>query len=275
MLFGRRVQVEIGPEGGVGVRLPELRVAFKVKHKASKAVGTATIKVWNASPTSIGLLRQPKATIRLIVGYPSRERLIFQGSPIKGGIDVKVDGPDRILEVDGADGGRAYTATFLQLSFATGSTFGQVLAQVLTQTQWARGFIDPTVESVSLPHGAVLTGRPAEVLDRLAATVPPAGADWFVRDGAVYVVARGQTTPEVAPLLSSTQGNLIGSPVATKEGVKVKALIDATMRPGMAFVVQSVGLNGTYVAKDVEFDGDSGWDNDFYMTIAGKPVGVP
>ncbi|HEX5201305.1 MAG TPA: hypothetical protein VFW27_15340 [Actinoplanes sp.] len=275
MLFGRKVIVEIGPEGGVGVRLPDLRVAFRCEHKASKSANTATIKIWNPSPTSIGRLRVPLTVLRLIVGYPPGERLIFQGSPVKGGITLHVDGPDRVLEVDLADGGRAYTSTFLQLAFATGSTFGQVLAQVLAQTRWARGFVDPSVESVSLPHGAALTGRPAEVLDRLAAAVPVPGADWFVRDNAVYIVRRGQTTPEVAPLLSSTQGNLIGSPTQTKDGVKVRALIDATMRPGMRFDVQSVGLNGSYVARDVVFDGDSGWDAPFYMDVSGKTLGTP
>jgi hypothetical protein len=273
-LLGRSVVVEIGPEGGTGVRLADLRVGFRVEHKASKAANTARIRVWNPSPTSIGLLRAPLAAIRLLVGY-GQPRLIFQGPPVKGGIEVKTDGPDRVLEVDAADGGRAYASTFLQLSFATGSTFGQVLTQVLAQTQWARGFVDPAVETVSLPHGLVLTGRPAEALDRLAAAVPPAGADWFVRDNAVYVVRRGQSTPEVAPLLSSTQGNLIGSPTVDKDGVKVTALIDATMRPGMAFVVASAAVSGTYIARDVTFEGDSGWDQAFYMKVSGKPLGIP
>jgi hypothetical protein len=273
-LFGRSVVVEIGPEGGAGVRLAELRVAFRCTHKAGKGVNTAKVRIWNPSPTSVGQLRAPLAAIRLLVGY-GQPRLIFQGPPVRGGIEQRIDGPDRVLEVDAADGGRAYASTFLQLSLATGSTFGQVLAQVLAQTQWARGFVDPAVETVSLPHGLVLTGRPSEVLDRLAAAVPPAGADWFVRDNAVYVVARGASTPEVAPLLSSTQGNLIGSPTVTKEGVKVKALIDATMRPGMAFVVESAGVNGTYIARDVTFTGDSGWEQVFYMELEGKPAGVP
>lgn len=269
-LFGRSVAVEIGPEGGAGVRLAELRVNFRCSHSASKAVNTAKVRIYNPAPASVGLLRAPLAAIRLLVGY-DQPRLIFQGPPVKGGIELRVDGPDRVLEVDAADGGRAYASTFLQLSFATGSTFGQVLATILGQTQWARGFVDPAVESVSLPHGLVLTGRPQEALDRLAAA---ASADWFVRDNAVYVVRRGQSTPEVAPLFSATQGNLIGSPTVTKDGVKVRALLDATMRPGMAFVVQSAGVNGTYIARDVVFTGDSGWEQAFYVDITGKPAGV-
>lgn len=273
-LFGRSVAVEIGPEGGTGLRLADLRVSFRCAHKSGKAANTATVRIFNPAPTSIGLLRAPLAALRLLVGYDV-PRLIFQGTPVRGGIDLRAEGPDRVLEVDLADGGRAYAETMLQVSLTTPSTFGQVLALVLAQTLWARGYIDPAIEAISLPHGIVLMGRPAEVMDRLAAAAVPFGAQWFVRDGALYVVPRGQSTPEVAPLLSSTQGNLIGSPTTTKTGIKVRALIDATMRPGRAFVVQGAAVSGTYVARDVTFTGDSGFDNPFWMDIDGRPVGVP
>lgn len=273
-LFGRAVAVEIGPEGGPGVRLADLRVSFRCTYKAGK-VGTGTVNIYNASPTSAGLLRQPRATIRLLAGYVPSPRLLFQGTPDRDGVVLAQRGADRVLEVDATDGGRGYVETFLNVSFATATTFGQVLTTILSNTQWSRGFIDPAVESVALPHGIALTCRPSEAMARLAAAVPPAGADWFVRDNALYVVARGRSTPETAPLISSTQGNLIGPPTTTKNGIKLRALIDATMRPGRTIIVQSVGINGTYVARDVAFVGDSGWDSEFYMEITAKPVGVP
>lgn len=273
-LFGRQVAIEIGPEGGVGVRHTGLRVSFRVEHKASKAVSTAEIAIYNPAPTTIGALRVPGTAIRLLVGYDV-PRVIFQGPPVKNGLDLQVRGPDRVFTVDAADGGRAYVGTAMNTSLTTPSTFGQVLALILAQTLWFRGYIDPSVEGISLPHGIVLQGRPAEILDRLAAAVPPLGADWFIRDNSLYIVPRGQATPEVAPLISSVQGNLIGSPTPTKEGVKVQALIDATMRPGRSFIVQSLLVNGTYVARDVTFEGDSGYEQPFYMTITGRPLGVP
>jgi hypothetical protein len=276
-LFGRTVFVEIGPAaGGAGLRLPaDLRVSFRVEFKSSKAVNTGSIRVYNPAPTSVAALRVPGSVIRLFAGYGGAARLLFAGDPTKDGIDIKSDGADQVLDVDAADGGLTYARTFLQVSFATSTTFGQVLAVVLAQTQWALGFVDPRVSNVVLPHGIVLVGRPAEVMDRLAAAVPAFGADWFVRDGAVYVVVRGGSTPEVAPLISSVQGNLVGSPNGTAKGVKLRALIDATMRPGRSFVLQSKGWNGTFVAKDVTFTGDSGYASDFYMDITGTPVGVP
>lgn len=274
-LLGRSVWVEIGPENGVGFRLADLRVSFKVEFKAAKSGGTATIRIYNPAPTSIALLRAPLSTIRLLAGYGGVPRVLFAGTPVKGGIVYRVEAPDRVLEVDAHDGGRSYVDSFLRISIVTPTTFGAVLALILAETQWVRGAIDLSIESVSLPHGIVLTGRPAEVMDRLAAAVQPLGADWYVRDGALYVVRRGAATAEVAPLLSSTQGNLIGWPTATKTGVRLRALVDASMRPGRSFIVQSLGVNGTYVATDVTFTGDSGYEQNYYMDIDAKPIGVP
>lgn len=274
-LFGRNVYVDIVPPVGLAIRVPDLRVSFKVELKSSKTVNKASIRIYNPSPATIALLHIPKTSLRLMVGYGTFPRLLFIGTPIKDGIDLKVEGPDRILDIDAADGGAGYVGTFLNVSFSTPTTFGQVLATVLAATQWSQGFVDPAISAVVLPYGIVLVGRPSEVLDRLAAASLPVGADWYVRDGAVYVVPKGTATPEVAPLISSTQGNLIGSPNYTKKGIKVKALIDATMRPGRLFIVESAGWGGPFIAKDVTFNGDSGWDNQFYMEITAKPAGVP
>jgi hypothetical protein len=273
-LFGRQVWIEIGPEAGAGVRHSGLRVSFRVEHKASKAVNTAEISIYNPAPTTISALAIPGTVLRLLVGYDV-PMVIFQGPPVKDGIELKREGADKILKVDAADGGRAYVGTTFNTSFTTPTTFGQVLALVLAETLWFRGDIDPQIEAISLPHGIVLQGRPAEIMDRLAAAALPLGADWFVRDNALYVVTRGTATAEVAPLLSSTTGNLIGSPTQTKAGCKVRALIDATMRPGRSFTVQSLLVNGLYVCKDVTFTGDSGYDSAFWMDLTGRPMGVP
>jgi hypothetical protein len=272
-LFGRKVAVEIGPAvGGAALRIEDLRISFRAEFKASKTVNKASVRIYNPSQTTVAALRLPGVVVRLFAGYEPQARLLFVGAPVKDGIDVKVDGGDQTLDIDAADGGDKYASTFLRLSFATSTTFGQVLAQVLAQTQWALGFVDPRVSNVVLPHGIVLVGRPAEILDRLAAAVPAFGADWFVRDNALYIVVRGGSTPEVGPLISSTAGNLVGSPNGTAKGVKLRALIDATMRPGRSFVLQSKGWNGTFVAKDITFQGDSGFSSEFHMHITGEPL---
>jgi len=274
-LFGRTVAVQIGVEGAISPSIGKLRVGFRVEHKAEKHPSKAQIRIYNPAPSTIGLLQLPRVSVRLLVGYDPLPRLIFQGSPVTDGIGMSTEGPDKILKIEASDGGRAYTSTLINVSFVTPTTFGQVLAAVLLQTQWARGFIGIN-EAFVFPHGIVLVGTPTDVLDRLAEATPP-GADWFIRDNALYMVIRGTATPEVAPLLSSLQGNLIGSPVQTKEGIRCKGLIDSTMRPGRSFVVESTNalVSGLYTARDVTFTGDSGFATPYYMELAAKPLGVP
>ncbi len=89
-LFGRHVLVDLGTEGATGVRLnddpnvPQLRVAFRVEMTRSSDPHKATIRVWNPSPVTVGLMQAPRAAVRLFVGYDV-PRLVFVGNPIRNG----------------------------------------------------------------------------------------------------------------------------------------------------------------------------------------------
>lgn len=271
-LFDRIVTLEIGPPGVPGVLISGLRIAFNVKHSVSGQPSKGRITVYGASPSTVGLLRTPGAVVRLRAGYEGIPKLIFQGTPVKGGIQRDIQGSEQVLSIDAADGGRAFVGSFINLTFAAPTTFGQILDTVLARTQWGKGFINVPLTTVM--SKVVLFGRAPEILDRLARSVVPS-ADWYVRDNALYMVLTGTPTPDVAPVLSSIAGNLISSPVQTKKGVRCKALLDATMRGGRQFVVQSVDarVNGTYIARDVTFSGDS-YADPFYMVLEGRPVGA-
>ncbi len=275
MLFNRVVRVEWGVPGTQGVRLEGLRTSFRVQHTADRTPSKAVIEIYNVSRQSLIALDSPDVQVRLYAGYGTLPRLLFLGTPVRAGVSLTTQGPDRILRVECGDGLRAFTNVAISASFTTGSNFGQVLDLVLSRTGWAVGAIDPAVRAASLPSGAVLFGRPTDILDRVVGTLPAPGAVWFVRDNALYVVRRGQATPEQAPLLSVAQGNLVGSPTATVEGVKARALIDATMRPGRAFTVESARVRGVFVCRDAVFSGDSGYAQPWYMDLTGRPRGAP
>jgi hypothetical protein len=268
-LFGRRVAVEFGLPGEAGLRHEGLRISFDVDHTASREPNKGKVHVYNPAPTTIAAAQAKGAVMRLFVGY-GVPRLIFQGNPVKNGIRTVWEGPDRILQVEAADGGAAFVQAITPVSFATGTDFGQVLDHVLEETGWARGSV-VVPEGAQLPYGVVLTGRAAEVLDRIAAAV---GARWWVEDGAVNIVTRGEAVPTTAPLISARAGSLIGVPSPTDAGIEVTALIDAGMRPGRAFVLESDAYNGQYIAGDVKFKGDSGFDREFHMKITAKQAGA-
>lgn len=266
-LFGRVVEVELGVAGAPGRRIRDLRIAFRCKHSDTSESNTATVQVWNVAPETVALAQREGATLRVLAGYETTTvRQVFEGDILPGGVRVRRQGADRVLELEAADGLRGLQRT-VTISAVRGVTVEALLGQVLAQTGWARGVISIDT-SATLPQGVTHVGPPGPVLDRITRAT---GGAWYVRDGALYVTPAGAPVPEEAPEFSSVAGNLVGTPQPTDDGVEVTVLLDAGMRPGRRFVVASSSINGTFVATDVAFVGDNGWDKAFYATIVGVP----
>ena len=269
-LFGRVVYVDVDSPTAAGKRIQGLRIGFRANHRGSRALSTASVDIYNPNQTTVGLFRDRNAVVRLWAGYGSSVRQLFEGNPIRDGVDLtQTAGGDRILNVELADGGTGFTDAFISESFTSQTSWSEVINIILRETGWARGEIAIPV-GYTLPGGGVFMTRASELLDRAAALVPPVGGTWFVRDGALYIVPLRVATGESELLISSTKGNLKGTPVPTEKGVHVTALIDATMRAGRSFRVESRYVKGRFVANDVQFNGDSGFAVPFDMTITGQ-----
>jgi len=267
-LYGRTVVVELGPEGGRGTRIEGLRVHFRIEHSSAPEPNRGVVELYNPAPTTIALARAPRSLVRVLAGYNNVERQIGQGEPVRNGVAVRTQGPDRVLRIEFADGGRAYASTLLNLSWSTSTTFAQLVDQVLVATRWARGPITADL-SGTLPYGGHFVGRPRELLDRICPLLRPRGAIWHVRDGALVITPRGGSTPESVPLISSASGNLVGSPGPTETGVQLVALLDDSVRPGRRVQLQSRDYSGTFTVTDATFVGDSGFETPFYVEATG------
>lgn len=279
-LFGREVTLALGQAGAVGVALSGLRIAFRVRMDRGRSPHEASIRIWNANPLTLAALEAgPAPTVLLSVGYgdplapdaPGIPRQIFIGEVAKDGLRIEREGVDRIAEIEAKDSPGAYQLGRVGLTFTTPVPMSQVVAAVAAQLLLPVGGIS-VVPDVTLTQGGTFSGAARDVLDRLAASV---GADWWITDGVFYFQPKGAPSPGLVPLFSSLAGNLIGQPVKKDRGkVEIKALLDASMRPGLSFVVASASVNGTYIADSVEFIGDSGFDQPFYVVIVGRPPGT-
>lgn len=283
MLFGRQVALQFGTETTPGRSFTDLTVGFRVELARAGRPGTARIEVKNLDRTSIAQLQTPRAIVQLLAGYDV-PRMIFRGNPVKNGVTTRQQGATSITTIDAHDGGRAYQDATVNVSFSTETSLAQVFEVVAAQLGLPRGTIrlPPGGDVLRFPHGCVLSGKASTVLDRLARA---AAADWFVRDGVLQFVGQGTDTGETAVVFSSANGNLIGSPspktptaastpsaTAPRPGtIEITGLLDPSMRPGRLFVVESPTLTGTYIARDVTFVGDSGFETAFYAVITGEP----
>jgi hypothetical protein len=290
-LWGRHVLVDLGTEGATGVRLnddpnaPQLRVAFRVEMTRSSDPHKATIRVWNPSPVTVGLMQAPRAAVRLFVGYDV-PRLVFVGNPIRNGVRLDREGPDRILVIEAKDGGRAYAEGFVSASYGGATSREQVLDACAKALGLPRGTTRfPADATLSWPQGLTLSEAARSVLDRICAATR---THWMITDGALVIIPSDGDTGDRATRFSSRTGNLIGAPTlrvaeppattATGStggkpgGIEVKGLLDASMRPGRAFVVESADVNGTFIARDVTFEGDSGYESPYYVSMTGDPM---
>lgn len=272
LLYGRRVFVDLGVEGGTAQRYEGVRIGFTVDGNDGSEPNKAAIEVYNASREALSRMQEDGAFIRLSAGYQSLggARLLFEGQPIEGG--VKLDrrgGVDRVLVVEAQDGGTVYRTSHIAESYATATTSGQLFAALADKMGVPLGSVDGVVGSVSFPYGISLTGPVRQHLDRVAAM---SGARWQIRDGALQVWAVGGSTGEEAVLFSAAAGNLIESPKPTDDGIEVTALLAPTLRPGKPFRVESEFYTGNYVATEVKFRGDSGFSRDFYVTAKGTAL---
>lgn len=265
-LFGRQVILQLGTEGGTGKSFEGFRVTFDVKMSKSSTPNSAVIEAYNLNPASIALAQDPAAVVRLFVGYDV-PRQIFQGNPITNGVRLDRRGPDRVLRLELQDGGRAWQDARVSISYSTSTTLRQVYDAISAQLALPAGTVR-IAEDFTFPQGITLSGPVREVLDRLATST---SAEWFIRDGAIQWIGSGEDTGEQAVVFSAAAGNLVGSPVPKDNGVEVTALLAPSLRPGKVFSLESEDYNGLYVAGDVGFKGDSGWDRPFYVTTSGTP----
>lgn len=267
MMFGRKVTLQIGQPDTVGRSFTDLRIAFRVDMTRDATPNSASILAYNLSPESIALIQRPGSVVRLLAGYDV-PRLVFVGDPIRDGVRLEKRGPDRILSIEAQDGGNRYRATRVHVSFATDTTVDQVFEHVAEQMGLPTGYV--RIDRLKrFPSGVVLSGDARDVLDRIATM---SGADWTITDGTLNVIPKGEASGEPAVKFSTEQGNLIGSPSKMGNGgVEIVGLLEPALRPGRSFVVKSSILTGAYVATEVSFVGDSGFDNPYYTIATGVP----
>lgn len=273
-MFGRVMELHFGVPGQTGRRVTGLRMAAHVEMDRSSTANRAVITVWGASDATAGAVQQEGVVVRLLAGHrDSGVRQIFTGRPIKHGVKPTLDnGNQRVLVIEATDAGVDIAGAHVTLARATASSAAAVLTDLTSQLGLPLGEV-ALPDDVAWPYGVNLTGPVGDALDRIVAAT---GGDWFVRDGALYVLGAGRGVTEEASVYSTTEPlrNLVGEPTPTKEGVEVTVLCDPAMRPGRPFTVHSERVTGTYVARDVVFDLDSGFDNVFYTRVTGRPRAV-
>lgn len=265
-LFGRTLDVRIGPGGGIGRSWTELRCEFNVSRSLRKDPNTASISLYNVDPVSRGLITTG-AVVQLFAGYGPIPTLLFEGTIAKRGVVAESKGAERVVTIEAGDGELAFTSIRHDRNY--GSTTNQIiLASILETMGLGLAPGEPLVPLV-YPLGISFVGPAQDALDRICGDV---GQSYSIQDGNVQILAAGSTRKEVAVRLTSDTG-LIGSPSQSDDGVNLKSLLNGSVKPGTLVSVASFAVTGFYRADKVTHRGDT-HGGEWTTEIEATPVGT-
>lgn len=259
VLFDRRWKVTIGPDGGAGKEWSDLRVAFKVEKNGDASPNKLDLTIYNLSAASRGFI-QKKQIVRLEAGYASPgPKLLFTGSIELA--DHEHQGPDWVTKIESADGVRAYRGTILSESFGPKTSEASVIRAIADKMKVTVGQLKGLSDD-KYNQGRQLSGPARHELDALCRS---RNLRWSIQDGVLQVIPAREALDQAAVLVSPATG-LVGSPKRTETGIKLVMLLQGGINPGRVLQVESAVVKGTFVAENVDHEGDSHADP-WYTTI--------
>ena len=279
MPYGRIVEVFVAEPGTAGRNIssvrpdgrPGISINFSIDHARKKQPGRCVLRLYNVSDETAEAFESTTSIVRVEIGYEDEGTFVaFTGNPVPGGVFFQKQGADRVLHVEAQDGGRRYRIGRVDVSFSEQISAQTVFDEIIRQTSYPRGEVD-LATALPFVRGYVFSGMARDALDEFVGHI---NREWFVRDGSLYVIDARNAVTETAPLFSSANGNLIGSPNAIKidkvRGIEVHALPVAGMKAGKPFKVESRDYNGFYMAQEVSYRGSS-YDGRFEVIVRGVP----
>lgn len=277
--FGREARAVIGV-GTAAIEITGLRMAFEcVKNRFSNKIpNRITLRIYNLSETTRGKLVRDQP-IRFEVGYQGVRRVLFLGT-IRYPNHVH-EGAEWVTTLFCMDSWRELAERQVTQTIAAGRPMRQVLDAVIESFKPQHG-----VELNSLPAlpdlltDKVLSGSSKLAMDELADSF---GFGWGFQDGVLEVTGPDPNFTTEAIEISSATG-MVGSPVVTDIGIRVKTLLNPALRVKRKIVVESVGARvqvgqietrrivpqlhaGTYTIGEVIFKGDT-HSNDWTSDIS-------
>ncbi|MGF6879032.1 phage protein [Paraburkholderia sp. MM5477-R1] len=245
--FGRKASLIVS-DGTTGLDLSELRFKFETTNSDSETPNTLYARVYNLAPQTIAKIGTEFKSITLQAGYENGNYgVVFSGAIKQTEVGRERD-VDNFIDIWAADGDEFYSFAIVNMAVAAGQTPEQVIQSILSTSsvpikfaQDATGLIVGAAAGVknALSRGKSSMGMARSYLRDWAAKY---GYRWSIQNGEVVVVPITGYRPGEAVVLSSSTG-LVGVPVATQGGVRVRALLNPLIRIGCLVQIAQSDIN--------------------------------
>lgn len=268
-LWGRQVQVQFDD-----LFFDGLRVSFEVTKTLKGEPNKASLTVYGIDVQTFQTLqaRQRDLLVRVFAGHEV-PGLLFQGNPVKDGLEYVIEAPERILKIEAKDGYKAYTRGRLKGSYSGEVLLSEVLEKAAAQLGLPVSVVDIPGD-MRLTQGIHMRGPAHRILDRLAQST---GCDWSIQNGTLQFLPKSKVRRDSGPLYSPDLNNIVKRPVKKEKGVELTVILDPSLAPGDRFEIRDSEVplfNGVYKAKAVRHIGDN-WDQSFYTEIEAAEVKDP
>ena len=263
MAFGRIVELTIGPPGGAGKLIKDLRIVFFVQKTDEESANKAQIEIYNLSDNSALEIGKAKNNVILRVGYQDEggAKNLFFGE-VSTAV-YKKETPETKLEITVFDGQSNIQEKNVSVSYGPGTTVQQIFNNLLSI------FGLPLTNAGLVLSGAYANGYAfvGKAKDAITEVLSFAGKTWTIQNQQLTVISPGESVERTGLLISPSTG-LLNTPEplddvdddATKEipkRYKIRSLLFPQMVPGAEIRVESSIVNGTFRVETVEFTGDN------------------
>jgi hypothetical protein len=197
-----------------------LRVTFEISKSLQKEPNQAKFQIYNLTPNHAALIQDEYTDVIFNAGYEGGVRLLFSGNTQF--VANYADKTDWITELICGDGDQAFRNTFINHSFAAGSTDETVVDYCREQL--------PNVKKGPLqlnPSGS-LRGRTYskmahETLDEIARTN---GCNWSIQNGALQMVRADRMLNSNSATVLTAETGLLEAAERTSKGITAKCLLN-------------------------------------------------
>lgn len=275
MQFDRVVRVDIGPAGGAGKSISDVRVEFECVKTIQAGGNTATVRLYNLLPETRAKLIELHQTLLVYAGYREEAgaKLIFRGAMSYS--VSKHRPPEWITELRVGDGAKALREKRIKLSLAPGCKIGEACNATVKEIGFPLVDEDAVAEADGDFAGGFSYIGPAD--DALREITAAGDLEYSVQDEQIQILPRNGTLKGQAVLLSPSTG-LLDSPeplvqprkklsgAAPKVQWGLRCLLNPLLVPGGAVQVDSAGLSGFFRIENVKHVGDTHGD-DWYSAL--------
>lgn len=295
-LFLRTGEIIVGQPQGEAVSIKDLRFEFDITKTASKTANEASLKIYNAAPTTITLMETVNNVVIIKAGYVNDigAITIFTGTTCRS--LTYQDGPDIITEMELRDSVIPLRDAKISVSFPPNTSAMTVLDGVAKNFGLLIKKSISKVQDKQYVGGYAYNGRVRDAMDRVCNYL---GLEWSAQDSEIQIIKKGGVYADTAVVLSKDTG-MIGYPrreaktmtekTAAKQGIKygqkgivrtvvdvedptaklkdrvtlevqgyrVKSLLNPAIYPGAYVQLKSRGIDGEFFrVEEAHYTGDT------------------